>query len=229
MANELNWDGKHYLVNDITGQKFNMLLALEEDHYVESIKGVLWWFLCDCGKHRLYRPADVLSGKKRSCGCWRDNAKYHPSAFRDHSQYGRINGIYMGMRQRCLNPKTTNYRNYGGRGISICAEWMADRDVFFKWSFENGYAADLTIDRWPNNDGNYEPSNCRWVTQKLNSNNTRRTVWLECNGERLSLSQWAERIGIDPDWIARRVKAGWPVEHALGFFEDEDLSPPINR
>lgn len=77
----------------------------------------------------------------------------------------RLDNIYRGMKQRCCNPNHKHYRNYGGRGITICDEWMNSSKPFFKWALANGYEAHLTLDRI-NNDGNYEPSNCRWITRR---------------------------------------------------------------
>ena len=90
--------------------------------------------------------------------------------------YTRIYRIWQGMKKRCTNPNYEPYKNYGGRGITICDEWMNDSKAFYKWAIEHGYDDDLQIDRI-NNDGNYEPSNCRWVTPKVNANNKRKTAY----------------------------------------------------
>lgn len=90
-----------------------------------------------------------------------------------HNKYGtRIYKIYYSMKSRCNNTKSKHYKNYGGRGIEICSEWLNDFNKFHKWALENGYSDNLTIDRI-NNDGNYEPNNCRWTTRNVQSRNTR--------------------------------------------------------
>lgn len=103
----------------------------------------------------------------RSCGCTvKDNPISH------NKSYTRLYDIWVNMKQRCYNPKNTHYNNYGGRGIKICELWRSSFEEFYKWSTENEYEDDLTIDRI-NNDGLYEPSNCRWATRKVQSSNTR--------------------------------------------------------
>jgi len=118
---------------------------------------------CKCGKVFTTR-VDYLN-KKQNCGCAKLRGK----------RYTRLYGIYMGMKSRCYNPKVWNYSNYGGRGIRICDEWTAPKtgfQKFYDWSYSNGYRDDLQIDRIDNN-GNYEPSNCRWVTRSVNQFNRR--------------------------------------------------------
>ena len=82
--------------------------------------------------------------------------------------------IWQHMKNRCYNSDSSHYSCYGGRGISVCNEWLNDPMVFIDWALANSYKTGLTLDRWPNNDGSYEPNNCRWVTRKEQANNTRR-------------------------------------------------------
>ena len=116
------------------------------------------------------------------------------------------------MKQRCFNPKDRNYHNYGGRGITVCDEWL-DYLTFKKWCDENGYEQGLSIDRI-NNDGNYEPGNCRWVTQKVQNNNKRTIHWITYNGETKSLSEWAASLGLKPNSLIQRLHK-YSVEEAL--------------
>lgn len=118
------------------------------------------------------------------------------------------------MLDRCLNENSKSFHHYGGRGINVCARWMA---------FES-FLADMgerptdkhSIDRYPNNDGDYEPSNCRWATMKDQSRNTRRNVFLEFNGERRCVAEWAEVQGLSVNVLrARLYVCKWPVERAL--------------
>ena len=94
----------------------------------------------------------------------------------------RILGILNGMKKRCYDKKHEKYHRYGGRGITICDEWLNNPASFVEWSMANGYADDLTIDRI-NNDGNYEPGNCRWTTQKVQQNNKSSCVCVTYKGE----------------------------------------------
>ena len=107
-----------------------------------------------------------------------------------------------------------------GRGITICKEWMDSYEVFQKWAFESGYSDELSIDRI-DNDGNYEPSNCRWTTAEVQMNNRRCTRKYEYNGKSLSISQWSRETGLPWETINGRLKRGWSIERAL-------TEPPIN-
>lgn len=103
--------------------------------------------------------------------------------------------IWLQMRFRCSTPSCDSYKNYGGRGICVCAEWEGDFENFHKWAINNGYAQGLTLDR-TDNDGNYEPSNCRWVTRKEQANNRRSNVLIEINGIKKTRMQWANDLNL---------------------------------
>jgi len=117
------------------------------------------------------------------------------------------------MTNRCENKNFTQFFNYGGRGISVCNEWR-DFLPFFNWAMASGYSETLTIDRIDNN-GNYEPNNCKWSTRKEQNNNTRSNIWLEYQGKRKTLAQWAEAYGMPHSCLYGRIKLGWPIEKAL--------------
>ncbi len=148
----------------------------------------LWWCKCECGTVRKIKQ----SKKSISCGCL--NRERVREAITTHGRWGeRLYWTWHGMMQRCGNPKSTVFKNYGGRGIAVCERWK---------SFEN-FAADVgkpptpkhSLDRI-NNEGDYEPSNVRWATKIEQCNNTRRTRFLELNGERKSLMQWSRDLGV---------------------------------
>lgn len=129
-------------------------------------------------------------------------------------RHTRLYGIWLQMKNRCNNEKTARYKDYGARGITVCDEWCNDFKAFYDWSMANGYSDDLTIDRI-NNDGNYEPSNCRWITIKQQSRNTRHNTLLTLNGEAHCLIEWSEITGITKSCIQDRLRYGWSVERAL--------------
>ena len=109
--------------------------------------------------------------------------------------------VWRDMKQRCYNPRSRKFKNYGGRGISICPRWLESPELFIA---DMGLKPDgLTIDRI-NNDGNYEPSNCRWATKEQQGNNTRQCVYLELNGERMTVEAWAHKLGRHPETIRSR-------------------------
>ena len=132
----------------------------------------------------------------------------------------RLYKIYVGMKQRCTNPNYPRSKDYMGRGITICEEWMDIYQLFKKWALANGYTDELSIDRI-DNDGNYEPTNCRWVDATTQANNKRNVPKYEYNGEKLSVSQWAKKIGKPRATISNRLRRGWDIERAL-------TEPPID-
>lgn len=143
----------------------------------------------------------------------------------------RIYSIWKMMRSRCNNPNAANYKFYGGRGISVCDEWDGRGKFinFYDWAMANGYEEDLTIDRI-DHEGNYEPSNCRWITNVEQQKNKRErkvkdeTIKLEYNGEILTLAKWSQRTGISHYTLRQRLKKGWSVEKALTTPIDERMS-----
>lgn len=128
--------------------------------------------------------------------------------------HSRLYRIWNSMKQRCLNPNTISYPRYGYRGISVCQEWENSFKSFYDWAMTHGYSDELSIDRIDNN-GNYEPLNCRWATNKEQQNHTSYNRLYTYNGETLSVMQWAEKSGIHPNMIYKRLNRGWNIEKTL--------------
>lgn len=126
-----------------------------------------------------------------------------------------LHRVWKGMRQRCTNSRFAQFADYGGRGISVCREWDAF-EAFRDWALANGYAEGLEIDR-RDNDGNYEPSNCRFVTRPVNCRNKRSNHRLTAFGETKSVVEWSEdaRCVVGYRSLLSRIRYGWPVEVAL--------------
>lgn len=168
---------------------------------------------CDCGNTKDAVGAELRRGSVRSCGCLFREVQLKTVTKHGHSRTA-LYKTWKDMKRRCENETRKEYRNYGGRGITVCDEWKHDFQAFHDWAMANGYSDELTIDRI-NVNGNYEPSNCRWATQKMQSNNKRTSVFLEKDGETHTVAEWAEILGISPQTIYSRLKRGCPVEKVL--------------
>lgn len=127
----------------------------------------------------------------------------------------RLQEIFHSMKQRCYNPKCKSYKDYGGRGIVICDEWLSSPETFYNWSKNNGYTDNLTIDRIDNNKG-YSPENCRWVSIKVQANNRRNNRVITYKGKSKTLSEWCEDLNLDYDVIEHRLcRNNWIAEKAF--------------
>ena len=131
----------------------------------------------------------------------------------------RIQNIFLHMKDRCYNPNFRDYKNYGGRGITICEEWQTPHSwkggkAFRKWALENGYADNLTLDRIDVNKG-YSPENCRWVSMKEQQNNKRNNRLITYNGKTQTIAQWSTELGIPFSTIKNRLNRQMPIEKVL--------------
>lgn len=201
-----------YAATDISGQKFGRLMVVER---VGTIRGqAAWRCECDCGNTTIVPSHDLKRGSTKSCGCYA--AELSRQRLETHGlTKTRIFRTWTSMISRCSNDRCFQaFSSYGGRGISVCDEWKNDFVKFYEWSINNGYSENLTIDRI-DNDGNYEPSNCRWASHKVQANNRRITRHLTLMGETKSISEWAELYGIKYNTIWCRLQDGWNDEKAV--------------
>lgn len=155
---------------DMTGQKFGRLLVLEQLPAVK--RRAMWLCRCDCGKEVPVRAVSLRRGKTRSCGCLRRDEMRRKATTIDGKCGEKLHGVWNMMKQRCLNRNCKDFKYYGLRGIRVCDEWIKDYLTFRAWALSNGYEEGLTIDRI-DPDGNYEPSNCRWITIQAQQKNRR--------------------------------------------------------
>lgn len=200
------------LFTDLSGNRYGRLLAIKP---IRKNNGIYWICRCDCGNTTEVLPQHLKRGLIRSCGCLRRDVS---SKAKKHGWSGtRIYKEWKGIKDRCLNPKNTAYKNYGGRGIKICDEWLGEEgpENFINWALSNGYDDTLTIER-KDVDGNYCPENCCWIPLGEQALNTRNNVYLEYNGESKPISQWAKEYGINYQVFHNRVRnLGWSMEKAL--------------
>jgi len=159
---------------DITGKRFGRLKAVSFSHRNPKTRKHYWLFLCECKTLKVIMKGDVTQKKVRSCGCLATENLIKRNTTHGKSE-SRLYEIWIGMRKRCQNPKHKNFDRYGGRGISVCSEWDSSFVAFQEWSLQKGYRNDLTIDRI-DNDGDYEPSNCRWACMRCQSINRTNTI-----------------------------------------------------
>lgn len=196
---------------DLTGQRFGHLVV-ERKATPTKDGAVQWLCTCDCGTRKEIRGKHLRDGRSKSCGCYR--VKNTAKMFTKHGMSeSRIYTIWVGMKDRCTNVHNVEYEQYGGRGILVCEEWQTF-EPFYEWAFANGYREELTIDRVDNN-GNYEPSNCRWSTYSEQANNTSRNHVLRFNDEEHTIREWEDILGVRPNTIRGRIWKGWTVEQAL--------------
>lgn len=198
---------------DISGQRFGRLVAVERDYSVESRKAH-WICECDCGNKKTVR-GDSL-GKVNSCGCLKEEQdKANLTANHTHKMSGsKLYQAWTGMKQRCYNPNNQKYKNYGERGIRVCAEWKEDSNTFIEWALNNGFSENLTLDRIDVN-GDYEPNNCRWITNQEQCENRTTNVLVSYNGDTITLKRYAQLTGKNYGTMVSRYQRGWSIEEVM--------------
>lgn len=206
---------------DLTGQKFGRLTVLcRGDDYIKPSgkRDPRWRCVCECGNIVEVIGYNLKRGKSTSCGCYRNECSSVRNSTHGDGREGKkrasLYNVWCAMRARCANPKSTYYKDYGGRGISVCEEWKCDYVAFKAWAVSNGYSEGLTIDRI-DVDGNYCPENCRWVDRVAQANNRRSNRLYTYNGETHNIGQWAKLYDIPYSKLHSRLYSGWDMERAL--------------
>ena len=204
--------------DDFTGRRFGRLTVIERVENYVTPKGKIksmWGCHCDCGNVKIVTRSALTSGHVKSCGCL--STEMRREIRTSHGKSGtRLYRIWAGMKARCAYPKNISYPRYGGRGITVCDEWLHNFQAFYDWAMANGYRDDLSIDRI-DADGNYCPENCRWATPKEQNRNTRSNRYITINGETECLAEWCEKYKIPMVMVWKRLKHGWSIEEALGI------------
>lgn len=169
-----------------------------------SYRDRLFLCRCRCGSEIEVRASNLRKPRScRPCGIKRTAA----SRIKHGKSHSRTWNIHRGMKQRCLNPKNHAFKHYGGRGITVCERWSGDQG-FENFLADMGEAPDgMTLDR-KENDGNYEPDNCRWVPQALQTTNTRQNHLVTYQGETHCIAEWSRRLGIPAAKLRCRARAG---------------------
>lgn len=198
----------HPLFKNLTGKRFGKLLV--QKYVGRRGNFTMWEVACDCGVVKEL-SANALQQGTLSCGCFRLERVHEAKATHqmcDTHEYA----CWSRIKDRCERRANPSYKHYGGRGISVCERWRNSFELFLK---DMGKRPDGTeIDRI-DNDGDYEPGNCRWVSRLVNSRNKRSNRRLTYRDRTKCISEWAEELGIPPDIISTRLKRGWTVDDAL--------------
>ena len=183
--------------NDKHGRKYYFCECQCQDKTVKSIRG-----------------DSLISQKSTSCGCY-NRERVSDVTSKHKSSNSDLYDVWINMKQRCLNKNNPSYNNYGGRGITICDEWLNNFSEFRKWSIENGYEKGLNIDR-EDNDKGYSPDNCRFITYIENQNNKRTNTYLEFNNEINTIANWARKLNMNPRTLVTRLDTlNWSIEKTL--------------
>lgn len=200
---------------DLSNKRFGKLTAMRFSRIGE--RGTTFWLCrCDCGKEIEVTYNNLKSGNTRSCGCWHET----------HGETGtRLYKCWQDMKSRCECFKDVSYRYYGAKGIIVCEEWRNSYLTFKDWALNNGYTDAFTIDRIDVN-GNYEPNNCRWVDRNTQSNNKNNNVYIEYNGEKMTLRQFARKY-TEPKGIS--YKALWYRFSVAKWDLDKCINTPLTR
>lgn len=210
-------DAVHKRLTDITGNRYNRLVVLEYAYTKGQAR--YWKCQCDCG-NITYTSSNCLStGHTKSCGC----ANREPTV-QTHglSKQTPLYFVWKELRHRCSNKNHKQYKNYGARGIKVCSEWE-DFEVFYDWSVKNGYTEEKlpngknkwTIDRIDVN-GDYEPNNCRFVTNEEQANNKRNTLYFDYKGKKYNLTELSNEFGIERMLLYDRIHTRkWDLERAV--------------
>lgn len=194
-------------VIELAGRQFGEWAVIKKLARRDAYGQVRWVCICSCGTRKEVLTSSLTRGASQSCGCkGKDWCTTH--GLSETPEYE----AWAAMLQRCTNHKNKWFARYGGRGITVCKRWR---------KFENFYA-DIgprpdggSLDRYPDNDGGYRPGNVRWTTQKQQLRNRAKTVFLEYEGKRRSLAEWAELYGLKRKVLANRIKQGWSMKKAL--------------
>jgi hypothetical protein len=172
-------------------------------------KAIFYNVRCDCGNCFEMQMGNFKKSLGKYCvKCRAQGQTFHTKETK------RLHKTWSGMKERCYDKKSSNYHNYGGRGISIFKEWLNSFESFRDWALANGYSNDLTIDRIDNN-GNYQPSNCRWSTNMEQQRNRRNNVWFEIDGEKILLADALKKYNIKMQTLSPRLKKGYSLIDAL--------------
>ncbi|CAK7030495.1 MAG: hypothetical protein ENTA_03295 [Enterocloster clostridioformis] len=201
-------------MKNLQGQRFGRLTVIEYAGKDKNCRA-LWKCKCDCGNETTVSSLLLLQNKTQSCGCLHTE-QLKARSTKHGQRHTRLYRIWMHMKYRCSPAaKGIHRRRYYEKGIRVCEDWEKSFIDFYNWAMLEGYTDDLTIDRIDNN-GDYEPSNCRWITQKAQCSNRETNQLFEYDGKVQTIMQWADEYGINYEKLRKRlIYSNWDIEKAL--------------
>jgi len=214
---------------DLTGQKFNKLTVCEE-WYNSDTKYWMAFCECECGNTTDVRKINLVSGHTKSCGCLQREKVIEANIKHGELSNGRDSKEYRtleNMIQRCYNLNNSQFKNYGGRGIKICQRWLDSFENFLE-DMDRAPGIEYSIDRI-DNDGDYCKENCKWATPKEQLQNTRRNVWLECDGIKMIKTGWMRELSISHKFIDDRLKKNIPFSEIVKQAREHVLKKAIRH
>ena len=201
---------------DLTGQTFGRLTVLERVE-AGTKRYAVWLCKCSCGNTKIVRSCHLRSGAVVSCGCYqKEIARKYNSTHKESKT--RLYNEWQHMKKRCYWKNYNAYNLYGGKGITVCDEWKNSFVAFKDWALNNGYTDELTLDRIDINK-NYEPSNCRWATKYIQSNNRSINRIVEYHGEKGVYEGMCRKLNVNQTTIRSRMKKGYSFEEAVDKFK----------
>lgn len=206
-----------------TGQKFGRLTVIQETDPIVFVSGPRRRFLCqcECSTVKPFTLQSLMNGKSQSCGCLRKEQLKERNTTHGHSVGGKRSpehSAWHSMLQRCNNPKSKRYAEWGGRGITVCERWR----TFDNFLADMGTRPSLkhSLDRFPDTNGDYKPGNCRWATNSEQCNNKRNNRLLTHNGRTQTITEWGRESVVPLSAFRYRIESGWPIEEALTLLSD---------
>jgi hypothetical protein len=200
-------------LRNLIDKRFSRLVVI--GRALNGIHGEARWICrCECGREVNVASQSLVRGATKSCGCLSKEMDGRRN-WRHGMTKTKERDAWNAMKQRCLNPSNPQYRNYGGRGITVCSRWL---ESFLNFLEDVGTAPSRgkswSIERI-DNEGNYEPGNCRWATVRDQSRNKRTNVWVYLHGERMLLTHAIDKLGIPRSTVLMRIHRGWSIDRAL--------------